>query len=297
MRILSIGECMVELAPLAESGTFRMGFAGDTFNTAWYLRRQLTADWQVDYLSAIGQDAVSDRMLAMFVDAGIGTGHVARLADRTVGLYLIELRNGERSFAYWRGQSAARELAADPARLDAALAGAQLAYLSGITLAILATDHRANLLAALASFRAAGGLVAFDPNLRPRLWPSPQVMCDAIMQAAAIADIALPSYEDEAAFFGDPDPEATLCRYRTAGVGMVVVKNGVGPILAGSTAASYTHTPIPAPEVVDTTAAGDSFNAGFLAAHLKGVPMHEAIAKGATLAARVIGARGALVDC
>jgi len=296
MRILAIGECMVELAPLPESGTFRMGFAGDTFNTAWYLRRHLPADWRVDYLTAVGTDAVSGRMVGMFRDAGIGTDHVARLPDRTVGLYLIELANGERSFSYWRGQSAARALAADPGRLSTALKGATLAYLSGITLAILPEEDRARLLAALSEFRAAGGLVAFDPNLRPRLWPSPQAMTRAVMQAAEVSDIALPSFEDEATFFADTDPAATLWRYQRAGAATVIVKNGSGTILAADADASCTHVPAPAADVVDTTAAGDSFNAGFLAARLTGASLAAAIESGARLAVRVIAARGALVE-
>ncbi len=140
-RVVAIGECMVEMGPAAEPGLFRMGFAGDTFNTAWYLRRRLPAAWQVDYLSAIGTDGISATMAKFMEDAGIGTDHLARLPDATVGLYLIELKNGERSFAYWRGQSAARRLAEDDARLRAALSGASLAYLSGITLAILAAPR------------------------------------------------------------------------------------------------------------------------------------------------------------
>jgi 2-dehydro-3-deoxygluconokinase len=297
-RIVSIGECMVELAPTGDAGTFRMGFAGDTMNTAWYLRRRLpgggAGGWAVDYLTAVGTDGVSDRMVAFLAETGIGTGHIARRVDRTVGLYLIELgAGGERSFAYWRGQSAARTLASDPAALAVALGGARVAYLSGITLAILPEDDRARLLAALAAFRAGGGTVAFDPNLRPRLWPSGDAMCAAVMQAAAVADIALPSFEDEARWFGDADPAATLARY--GGVATVVVKDGAGPVLWRDGAETGQHATAPVAEVVDTTAAGDSFNAGFLAARLTGAATAAAVSAGAALAARVIAGRGALV--
>lgn len=294
-RVISIGECMVELAPTGD-GTFRMGFAGDTMNTAWYLRRRLSPDWEVDYLTAVGADAISDRMVAFLSGAGIGTDHVARRVDRTVGLYLIELTGGERSFAYWRGESAARTLAADGMALAAALDGARLAYLSGITLAILPDGDRARLLDALATFRAAGGTVAFDPNLRPRLWPSGEAMCAAVMQAAGVADIALPSFDDEAQWFGDADPAATAARYAGAGVATVVVKNGAGPILCRADGAEVWADPVPVPKVIDSTAAGDSFNAGYLAARLAGNAQSEAVAAGANLAARVIGGRGALVE-
>jgi 2-dehydro-3-deoxygluconokinase len=295
-RVVAIGECMVEIGPADTPGLFRMGFAGDTFNTAWYLRRRLPGDWAVDYLSAVGTDAVSATMTDFMEAAGIGTTHVARLPDATVGLYLIELKDGERSFAYWRGQSAARRLAEDEGRLRAALAGADLAYLSGITLAILPAPDRARLLSALADYRAHGGRVAFDPNLRPRLWPNAAAMTEAVTEAARHADIALPSFDDDAGAFGDADPEETARRYAGLGVAEVVVKNGAGRMAALVDGVSHTHDPAPAPEVVDTTAAGDSFNAGYLAARLAGAPGPEALATGSALAARVVGGRGALVE-
>jgi 2-dehydro-3-deoxygluconokinase len=276
--IVSIGECMVELAPLPSEGQFQLGFAGDTMNTAWYLRKLLGREHRVDYLSAVGQDAISDQMLDFLRDAGIGTGHIARHPDRTVGLYMIQLQAGERSFSYWRGQSAARCLADDTARLGTALDGADIAFVSGITLAILPADGRTRLLAALASFRRGGGTVVFDPNLRPRLWDSASEMTEAVMDAAGISDTVLPSHEDEATWFRDADPEATLTRYRQAGAATVVVKNGPGAILMGENGEIRQFTPDPVPRVIDTTAAGDSFNAGYLAARLAGKPIAAAVA-------------------
>lgn len=295
-RVVSIGECMVEIGPADTPGLFRMGFAGDTFNTAWYLRHRLPEDWDVDYLSAVGTDAASGSMLGFMEAAGIGTRHVARLEDATVGLYLIELKDGERSFSYWRGQSAARRLAEDEDRLRAALDGADLAYLSGITLAILPPPDRARLVSALDAFRARGGRVAFDPNLRLRLWPSSSAMTEAVTETARIADVALPSFDDDAAAFGDATPEACIRRYAALGSTEIVVKNGADRIVAFADDEIHAHDPVPVSRIVDTTAAGDSFNAGYLAARLTGGGMAEALAAGSSLAARVVGGRGALVQ-
>ncbi|WP_299819241.1 sugar kinase [uncultured Jannaschia sp.] len=295
MRIVSVGECMAELAPLDAPGTYRLGYAGDTFNTAWYLAR-LRPEWQVDYVTALGADAMSDKLLTFLRDSRIGAEHVVRDPERTVGLYLISLKDGERSFSYWRGQSAARRLAEDPSRLDAAFARADLVYLSGITLAILEGEGRAHLMEALRRVRGAGTTVVFDPNLRPGLWPGTDAMCEAVTEAAALCDIALPSHDDEARYFGDSDPEATRDRYLGQGAGTVVVKNGGGPVLHADGGKTGRVTPEALPRVVDSTAAGDSFNAAYLSARLGGQDEAAAIAAGCALAARVISERGALVD-
>ncbi|OCW59248.1 sugar kinase [Hoeflea olei] len=292
---VSIGECMVEMAPTSD-GSYRLGFAGDTLNTAWYMRRGLGADWDVSYVTAVGEDEISRRMTDFIAAAGIRTDFVRRLPDKTVGLYLIQLNEGERSFAYWRADSAARRLAADPAALETALRSAGLVYFSGITLAILSEDDRATLLGAIARARHGGATVAFDPNLRPRLWPTREQMCDAVMAAAALSDIVLPSHDDEAVAFGDADPAATARRYAEAGAPVVVVKNGAGDMTSRAGGREDTHAPVRVDKVVDTTAAGDSFNAGFLAGHLSHGDLARAIRDGAGLAAKVVSHRGALVE-
>jgi 2-dehydro-3-deoxygluconokinase len=286
---------MVELSPAGE-GLYRRGFAGDTFNTAWYLGRRLPADWRVGYATAVGTDGLSDQMVGFMAEAGIETGAVRRVPERTVGLYMIELRDGERSFSYWRSAAAARMLAADRDWLTGALRGAEVVVLSGITLAVVQPEDRETFLEVLKVLRAEGTAIVFDPNLRPRLWPDAASMRAAMTAGGAVADVVLPSFEDESVHFGDADPEATLARYRDLGARTVVVKNGPGEVLAWDGRegrCSFAPEPVKA---VDTTAAGDSFNAGFLAVRLTGAPLREAIAAGAALAAAVVQAPGALVE-
>lgn len=295
-RIVAIGECMVEMAPTGPLSEYRMGFAGDTLNTAWYLRQLLGPEDQVDYFTALGSDTLSDQMILFLQQAGIGTGHIARHADLTVGLYMIQLTEGERSFNYWRGQSAARTLAHDVSTLTQALAGADVAYFSGITLAILPPQDREHLLDVLLQFRTNGGCVVFDPNLRMRLWLSADEMTSAVMAAGAVSDIVLPSHEDEASWFGDSDPSATAQRYALQGADTVVVKNGPGQIMTLAKGEFGTHDPVTVTDIVDTTAAGDSFNAGFIASLTQGESLAKATGTASALAAKVIQARGALVE-
>ncbi|WGW05958.1 sugar kinase [Tropicibacter oceani] len=294
MRFLAIGECMAEFAPTSAPNEYSLGFAGDTFNTAWYLAR-MWPDIAVSYFTAVGDDAISGQMCETFSASGIDHRHVQRLPGRTVGLYMITLDKGERSFSYWRGQSAARHLADDPAALNAAIEAADLIYFSGITLAILDAPARENLLNALQAARAGGHTVAFDPNLRPRLWSDPAQMTDAIMRGAAVSDIALPSFEDEAQWFQDANPEATAERYAAAGASTIVVKNGGDPVFfrQGQDCGSY---PVPGLSgVVDTTAAGDSFNAAILAGIKGDIPLRDSVEQACQLAGQVVQGKGALV--
>lgn len=294
-RILSIGECMAELSPSEAQGDFHLGFAGDTFNTAWYLA-QLRPDATVSFLTTVGTDTISCQMRDFICASGVNDSYVRALPDRTVGLYLISLDNGERSFSYWRGQSAARRLADDPVALSKAMNGTDLVYFSGITLAILDSPARQALLDALKVARAAGTMIAFDPNLRPRLWAATDEMTKVVMQGAAASDIVLPSFEDEAEWFHDADPEATADRYTAAGATTVIVKNGADPVHYRHHAMSGTIPVSPVPSVVDTTAAGDSFNAAILAGIQNGTSLSDSIPRACRLAGRVVQGRGALVQ-
>lgn len=284
---------MVELAP-AGAGLLKQGFAGDTFNTAWYLRRELPASWEVGYVTAVGDDPLSAQMVAFMEGAGLATRHIRSIPGGTVGLYLISLERGERSFTYWRGQSAARRLADQSETLSAAMRETGWIYFSGITLAILAPEDRERLLHCLREAKAAGARVVFDPNLRPRLWPDAGTMCREVLAGAAVSSLVLPSFDEEATWHGDGGVEATLARYRSLGVETVVVKNGARRIEAVSGGRRFHHDPQPV-EPVDTTAAGDSFNAGVLGALATGSELPEALARGCALARRVIGGSGALV--
>lgn len=294
MRILSIGECMAELAPADTAGDFKLGFAGDTFNTAWYLA-QLAPESDVAYFTAVGDDTISQDMRAFMQSSGIDDSPILTISDHTIGLYMISLNNGERSFSYWRGQSAARQMANDVSVLENVMGSADVIFFSGITLAILDTKARETFFQAIKVAREKGKTIAFDPNLRPRLWASANEMTDVIMKAAGHCDIALPSFEDENTWFTDKTPEDTAQRYTSSGASTVVVKNGSAPVLFvdGDTSGEVTVAPVT--DLIDTTAAGDSFNAGVLAGIAAGESLADSITQACQLARVVVQHKGALV--
>lgn len=293
-RVAAVGECMLELQ--ARSAGWHLGHAGDTFNTLWMLRALLPPAAETDFVSAFGDDAFSDQQRAFMAAHGIGTAASPRRPGLRPGLYAITLNaEGERSFTYWRADSAAQRLADDPAALHLSLTDRALIHVSGITLAILTAPGRAVLRDALARARAAGAQIAFDPNWRPALWSGAGEARAAMTDLLGICDIALPSWPDEGALFGDTDPRDTVRRLLSLGVAEVVVKQGPeGALVAtrDSPPRGVPARPVPAP--LDTTGAGDGFNGAYLAARLQGQGPVAAARIGTHLAAAVIGVHGAL---
>ncbi len=292
-RLTGIGECMVEFSQ-AGAGLYRRAFAGDVANTLYYARRALGSDWAVRFHTGLGTDPESQALADFLQDNGIDTDSALRVPDRRPGLYVIHLNGAERSFSYWRDRSAARLLASDPAALRAGLAGSDMIYLSGITLAILPHLDVAELFHALKEASELGIPIAFDPNIRPALWPDAAQMAETITACAAHASIVLPSFADEAAHFGDATPEATASRYAAAGAGLVVVKDGEKDILVRQDGTVRTFPTAPVADAVDTTGAGDSFNGAFLAALLQGEDLDAAISAAQAMAVHVIRHHGAL---
>lgn len=292
-HFVAIGECMIEMSG-GTGDQWNMGIAGDTLNTAWHFRNATSAaDWHVRYVTALGDDRYSDRIATFISDAGIDATAIQHLSGKRPGLYLINQEGGDRVFTYWRENSAARKMADDLTKLETAFRGADVIYLSGITLAILTPDRRAALIDLLGNL-ADHCRVAFDPNIRPALWEDAQTCKDTISRVAGMSDIILPSFDDEAALFGDASPTETVMRYRDLGVKEVVVKNAGNPCTFLSNGQVET---IPTPtvsKIVDATGAGDSFNAAFLATRLSGKDTADAIRAGQDLSGKVIQTHGAL---
>ena len=286
--VACIGECMIELRELPD-GRLARSWGGDTLNTAVYLARLGTP---VDYLTALGDDPWSGEMLAGWQAEGVGTARVPRLPGRLPGLYVIQTdAAGERRFSYWRGEAPARQLfdLPDTPALAAALPSYALLYFSGVSLSLYGETGRERLLTALAQARAGGSRVAFDTNFRLRGWRDLEEARAAFRQAIAAADIVLASREDLEPLFGPELPEPAgaglelvlkrpdqTCRVTAPGVDLVVAAE-------------------PVARVVDTTAAGDSFAAAYLATRLAGGDPAAAAAAGHRLAGAVVGHRGAII--
>ena len=300
MKLAALGEVMVELAPPQVAGMdgalLAQSCAGDTYNTAIYAARN---GLEVSYVTLLGDDPYSAQMLAAMDAEDIDTSAIVQLPGRCPGLYSIQnTADGERHFTYWRGESPARELFADDdlrARLTAHLSQVNCIYLSGITLAIMASDAREHLLTFLRDFRNGGGRVAFDSNYRPRLWGSIVQARETVHAFLQQTDIALLTLEDEQMLWGDRNAGRCLERNSQYRLAELVLKRGAEPVLLQYDGELSALDVPPVTDIVDTTAAGDSFNAGYLAARLQGVEPELAVAAGNRCAGQVIRYRGAII--
>ncbi|MBU2978353.1 sugar kinase [Alteromonas sp. C1M14] len=292
--IYFIGECMVELRENDEDMISR-SYAGDVYNSAVYLKRCFT-DTQTAVVTAIGEDSLSTKMLSRFKDEGLDTTFVFRHPDKNAGMYYIETDDtGERSFTYWRSDSAAKKVVRflndDVIR---GLAGANMFFISGISLAVIDAQDRGAFWLKMKALKEAGVTIVFDPNYRARLWQSEDEAAAEFKQAFSLCDIALPGVEDLTVLFGVNTAEEALAFCHQYDIAEVIVKNGPESVITSLEGQQQNHPIVPVTNVVDTTSAGDAFNGVYLGARLNGRAIDEAVQLAAKAAGTVIQHPGAI---
>jgi 2-dehydro-3-deoxygluconokinase len=295
-RIAAIGECMVELARAGGDGSlYERRYGGDTLNTAVYLARLLSPRrGAIHYVTRLGDDAISQWMVDGWQSEAIDISLVQRVKGRLPGLYMIDTdEKGERSFTYWRSEAPVRQMfdTGDDPHFSA-LKDFDLIYVSGITFAILSGAGRERLAMLMADAKEAGRIVAYDTNYRPRLWANREEAALWTRRALASASVALPSRDDLNAIFASEDTAETwVVKVKAMGVSEVAVKDGGAPVWTtqGRIAIAKMEQP------VDTTGAGDSFNAGYLAARVLGKDVPTSVDEAHALASRVVQFRGAVI--
>ncbi len=291
-KVACIGECMIELKQ-AEGGLYSRGYGGDTLNTAVYLAR-LGVD--VDYITALGDDSMSDEMLAGWAAEGVGTSRVARLKGKLPGIYMIQTDDfGDRRFFHWRESAAARSLMDLPETDDMldSLTTYDVVYLSAITLSIYSAQGRAKLIGALHRARKHGARIAFDTNFRVRGWPDPDVARAVFHEAFAASDMVLASTEDLLPLYPYESDEQLMARIPCNEAVLKLLRPGSIVRFEG-VSREVRAAPVTRP-VVDTTAAGDSFSAAYIAARLAGAEPVEAAQAGHRLGGVVVCYPGAII--
>ena len=227
--IAVIGEAMVELSDQVNE----LKFSGDSLNTAIYLKRELIDKEKiVSYFTVLGDDLASEKMTKYISSEGISTNYIERKANLKPGTYKIQTNDkGERSFEYWRNESAAKTLFSKPGKVEFMdLLKFDLIYLSAISVAILPINIQEDLLNFLSEYRKNDGLIVFDSNYRNILWKSNEEAKSMIAKYWQIVDVALPSIDDEKELFDLQNEEDVVNNLQELGVKFGALKRGAkGP--------------------------------------------------------------------
>lgn len=294
-RIVLIGEPLVELAQVdAEGGTFRRGLGGDTLNSAIYMAR-LLGPGQVRYVTRLGTDRLSDWILSEIAAEGIEAS-IVRETGKAPGLSMIETDpDGERSFVYWRSQSPARNMLSGDENERAILENAPALFVTAVALAVIAPAARATLIEIMSKVKAAGRQVYFDLNFRPALWENTETAQQTIAKGIAASTFCLPSLDDIQALWNRQEPDDAIEQMLAHGATRILLKTGGGPVHHARAGDKRSFPLVRIEQPVDTTGAGDSFNAAFIAKQMQGGSLKDCVAAGHNLASQVVQHRGAII--
>lgn len=295
-NIYLIGECMIELRSCSANTMIR-SFAGDVFNTAVYLKR-LFNDIDVNMVTTVGNDFYSEEMVECFKAENLGTDYIFQSQDKLPGLYAIQLdENGERSFTYWRNDSAAKTVMkyVDEAVTEQ-LSNGDIFFFSGISLGVILPNHREKFWQLIRTLKASGVKIAFDLNYRPQLWANKKEAREQFNRAFDVSDILLPGVDDFAAIFDLDNVPSIIDYFSHYQYQELVIKNGEKNVYCLTPEGQAVVDVRPVEHVVDTTSAGDSFNGGYLGARMAGHSISQSVELANQVAGFVIQHKGAIVD-
>lgn len=297
-NVVVMGECMVEFSP-NNAGMLNQSFAGDVYNTAVYLNRLTDNSTNVSILTAVGNDDISNKMLSAFAAEDIDTSMVLINDKATVGAYLIETDElGERSFVYWRGNSAAKSMMEETTLTEELLSQnkASVFYFSGISIAILNRADREQFWQMITKLKAQGIEIVFDSNYRPRLWDNEQDAVIQFNQALKVSDVVFAGVEDFDLLYKINSFDAVAKFLQHFDIKESIIKNGAKGVVSISSGQINFSPVVPVDKVIDSTSAGDSFNGAYLAAIINGQGVEEAVQFANKIAALVIQHSGAIID-
>lgn len=298
-NIIVMGECMVEFGLAAEANLYKKNFAGDVYNTGIYIKRCVKELANVQFLTAVGDDALSLDMLSMMEQESLDTSLVYQSSTAKMGLYLINVDDaGERSFTYWRDTSAAKQVVkflgddGGSQRLEKP----DVFFFSGISIAILSENDRQKLWRFIFELKASGTKIVFDPNYRPTLWTSLDETRSAYAAAFELADIALPGVDDHMVLYNAKSAEDVADFLEQYAISEIVIKNGSQGMLLSIDGKRHYVEVEPVKNVVDTTSAGDAFNGSYLSARLLEKSPEQAAMFASKVSGCVIQHKGAIVN-
>jgi 2-dehydro-3-deoxygluconokinase len=288
LDLVGIGECLVEFSA-AGDGLYQLGYSGDVLNAlACAHRLGLTTG----LITAVGDDAFLPGLREVLLDEHIDLSHAPVLEGKSNGVYFIDLDEHQvPSYHFLRKDSAATEtFRSQPLEeLIGYAREARALLFSSIPLAVM--KDREKLFDLLTAIKGETH-ICYDLNVRRVLWPDPTELIAMMRTLAPIVDVIFVTNDDDRFLFGERSPEQALIEYQKCGFQRVIFRRGAEKTLVADDGESFA-VPVPrATHIIDTTGAGDAFNAGFIAAMLRRHPSYECAAMGNAAAACSIESRG-----
>ena len=279
-------------------GEMVKSFAGDTYNTAVYAKRfnpQLT----LQYLTGLGEDHFSQEMLTAGENHGLDFSLSMPVNKAAIGIYAISTDDaGERSFTYWRKNSAATYLmkTVNVSLLLDKCQSLKYVYFSGISLAIMDEEDKRTLLELIVQLKHLGAEIVFDPNYRPSMWNDVTHTQHWLTQCYKLADIVLPGLDEHKTLFGHQTKNEIVSYFKNFAVKELVIKCDNDGVFCITADGEY-HVPFtPAAQQVDSTAAGDSFAGTYIAARATGRSVKQSLIDATDVARVVVQHPGAIIS-
>jgi 2-dehydro-3-deoxygluconokinase len=261
-QIIAIGEPLYELNQPRGADSFLPGFGGDTSNAMIAAQR---SGGDTGYFTAIGADRFGEALIALWAREGVDASRVIVNGAAHTGIYFVTHGAEGHEFSYLRAGSAASRLTEADVPADY-IGAARVLHASGISQAISSSAADA-VFAAIDIARRAKVLVAYDTNLRLKLWPLTRARA-VIHEAISRVDIALPGLDDAHKLTGLDQPDAIVDFYLKLGAKIVALTLGKEGALVATPQRREKIASIPI-VAIDATGAGDAFDGAFLAEYLR----------------------------
>jgi len=289
--LIGIGECLIELYEDAPNN-FKQSIAGDVFNTLYYGAR---LGLKTGFISNFGSDKLTKKILEVMDREGIDRSCTSHDENKANGLYLISNQGDEPHYSFWRSDSAARRTleAIDMKKLSTYISSAKYFHFSVIILAVL--RERDKLISILRNLEEKP-IISFDTNVRKGLWENIESLRNFLEESSSLIDILFVSKNDDENIFGKRVAQSAVDFYAGLGYKTVILRQGAGNVLVRTSEETLRIPVFKDVAIVDTTAAGDAFNAGFIASRLRGESIANSVRTGNGCAAFVIGRKGALAE-
>ena len=294
INVCSIGEAMIEISNIKNS-LYNQSFAGDTLNFCNYLdKKKLNAF----FLSAIGKSEINQSLLDFVKSKNISTKYIKQINQFEIGLYLIKNKdNGEKQFFYWRDESAAKQYFnnIDFLNLYKELKNFDYIYFSGITLSIIHISKLNNFIKLLKLLKSKKIKIVFDFNIRPTRWNKKNLnnFFDSVLK---FVDICFISGEDMSYWKnknGIKSYEQIVRKYKLKH--SIFRKNAKFTyVFLNKTRYVFKNKLLKT--VVDTSGAGDGFNAAYLSNFIVNNDPVLALKAGSSLGSKIVMKKGAIVD-